>query len=666
MPTIKDIYNTIKNGDGLPERFHGLAYGITLNDSVGLPDGFPFLTVSPFGHVPTSDADYAEAVSKYGEGVMPIQNTFKKVLTEGYKLSQDQTTLFIDIADLDDDFGNTVFLTEGGNNSIAHSIIELIKHVPDNFTPVIRFLRGTHQSVIDVEKFWETRRLGIEAMFWEKAANGKDLVPLIKHANAEFHVGYYSPNMVLTTDQQSVYKPLIKFIGNLASAWSPEEADATLDTIFKNLAFSASWNHGKIVAIGGKTMMTGGINYWPDYIGHDNVPPGHPERSTRGRIIDMQATVTGDAAASAQGGYLDYFWNYLSLPKSGRPSDHRSFHKSIKLSANPPAPDQPLPWSPSTQVPLFKTAVKHTPRTTGGIPILSVARVGDWGGPTVAAYPPQAIDALRDLALNKKIPALVGAGKFAEIITSIKEASDDSFKARLLNLAGYSPATWASDTARISAIRSAKSTVYTSGQMLVGALQRSDDSYKEMVRTTNKDKPNAQWWDGFLWPYDLLLAFATVILRLRDTKKDAASHGIRIVLGNIGDKGPGSWDDERSVGDVRSKIVPLLRGLDTKLTDAEAAALVGSYLEIRRIGKPWGAGGPNSIHTKTICVDEELLYVGSDNLYPSYNEEHGIWVDDKPAVQGWIKDYWNVLWVKYAKVVKEGSEDLKVSQFSVL
>ena len=40
-----------------------------------------------------------------------------------------------------------------------------------------------------------------------------------------------------------------------------------LNAAFKNLTFSASWNHGKIVAIGGKTKMTGGVNYWPEYVG---------------------------------------------------------------------------------------------------------------------------------------------------------------------------------------------------------------------------------------------------------------------------------------------------------------------------------------------------------------------------------------------------------------
>ena len=435
-----------------------------------------------------------------------------------------------------------------------------------------------------------------------------------------------------------------------------------MKTVFNVLTFSASWNHGKVVAIGGKTMMTGGINYWPNYVGHDD-SPNDPSKSSRGRIIDMQATVTGDAAASAQGGYLDYFWKYLNLPQTDRRTDLRSFHKSIKLSTKPPAAGQPLPWSSDTRVPIFKTTVNPTPKTNG-IPILSVARVGDWGGSTLAAYPVQAVDAARDFLLNRVMPSLQATSKFKEMVTLANLASDNNAIAQALSsFGGFSPAAWASDTARIWAIQNATSTVYTSGQMLVGALQRSDTTYKAMVSTYNTGKPKEQWWDGYLWPYDLLLAFATVILRLRDTKKAPEASGIRIVLGNIGDKGPGSWDDERTVGDVKSKIVPLLRGLDAKLTDAEAWELVGKYFEIRRIGKPWGASGPNSIHTKTICVDEELLYVGSDNLYPSYNEEHGIWVDDRAAVQVWITDYWKVLWDSHAKKAK--GEDLNVSAFSV-
>lgn len=411
--------------------------------------------------------------------------------------------------------------------------------------------------------------------------------------------------------------------------------NATLDSAFSNLNFSASWNHGKIVAIGGKTMMTGGINYWPEYIGKDD--------SGRGRIIDMQATVTGDAAASAQRGYLDYFWKYLNLNAIDRQTDGRSFKKSISLTAKI-SPGHKL-WQSDWKVPIFKDTVKFTPKTTG-IPVLSVARVGDWGGRYIAAYPVQAVDGLRDIYVNSMIPGLEATANFGGIIDLIHKSSDKGPVGSILNWLRFSPAAWASDTSRIWAIQNAKSTVYTSGQMIVGALQRAEKSWDTVVAHVNEKLPEGQKWDGYLWPYDLLLAFATVVLRLRDANKDPATSGIYIVLGNTDTTRRGEWGDYRLIGDVRARIVPLLRGLDNKLTEAGALELLSKYLEIKRIRKPYGENGPDSIHTKTICVDRQLLYVGSDNLYPSYNEEHGIWVDHEPSVKGWISDFWDVLWAK--------------------
>jgi len=50
-------------------------------------------------------------------------------------------------------------------------------------------------------------------------------------------------------------------------------------------------------------------------------------------------------------------------------------------------------------------------------------------------------------------------------------------------------------------------------------------------------------------------------------------------------------------------------------------------------------------------------------LYPSYNEEHGIWVDHKATVDGWVEGYWDVLW-KATKAPKDDNGlDFKVSDF---
>lgn len=40
-------------------------------------------------------------------------------------------------------------------------------------------------------------------------------------------------------------------------------------------------------------------------------------------------------------------------------------------------------------------------------------------------------------------------------------------------------------------------------------------------------------------------------------------------------------------------------------------------------------------HTKAYCIDLKLLYIGSDNCYPNYNEEFGVWVEDEHAIKEW-------------------------------
>jgi len=65
-----------------------------------------------------------------------------------------------------------------------------------------------------------------------------------------------------------------------------------------------TWNHGKVLAVNGKVVMTGGGNYWNAYAAQqelkDQVPIDHT-------IVDHQARVVGDAAVSAHQ-WADYFW----------------------------------------------------------------------------------------------------------------------------------------------------------------------------------------------------------------------------------------------------------------------------------------------------------------------------------------------------------------------
>lgn len=54
-------------------------------------------------------------------------------------------------------------------------------------------------------------------------------------------------------------------------------------------------------------------------------------------------------------------------------------------------------------------------------------------------------------------------------------------------------------------------------------------------------------------------------------------------------------------------------------------------------------------HTKAYCVDKKLLCIGSDNPYPNYNEDHGVWIDDKAASDAWYEGNWKPRWSGWAK-----------------
>lgn len=194
MTSIKELYNAIKKVDLAGSPLEGTAYEMTYNDTLGLPSGSPFIVLAPFSSLPQNDETFAKV--SYVAGKMPIQEAFKAVLNEGLRLSTGQDTLFIDIADLDQN--DTSFFTEGAANSVAEAIADLVNNqVPANVRPVIRFLRGTPDNEVD-DNFWKSRQPNIEAIFWKNDDNG-NMVPRITHQKAELHIGFYSPNFKLSS-----------------------------------------------------------------------------------------------------------------------------------------------------------------------------------------------------------------------------------------------------------------------------------------------------------------------------------------------------------------------------------------------------------------------------------------------------------------------------------
>jgi hypothetical protein len=103
----------------------------------------------------------------------------------------------------------------------------------------------------------------------------------------------------LLKDGASIIIGLREIIASLKTGQKVDHIDAgpLVDLVSDALSGSASWNHGKILAVGGKTMMTGGMNPWAEYT------------AQKPQIIDLSIKITGDATTSAHA-YADYFWKY--------------------------------------------------------------------------------------------------------------------------------------------------------------------------------------------------------------------------------------------------------------------------------------------------------------------------------------------------------------------
>jgi phosphatidylserine/phosphatidylglycerophosphate/cardiolipin synthase-like enzyme len=58
----------------------------------------------------------------------------------------------------------------------------------------------------------------------------------------------------------------------------------------------------------------------------------------------------------------------------------------------------------------------------------------------------------------------------------------------------------------------------------------------------------------------------------------------------------------------------------------------------------WPDGTPFASHAKTLLVDEQAFYVGSQNLYPAGLQELGYIVDDSEAARAYLATYWSKVW----------------------
>jgi phosphatidylserine/phosphatidylglycerophosphate/cardiolipin synthase-like enzyme len=120
----------------------------------------------------------------------------------------------------------------------------------------------------------------------------------------------------------------------------------------------------------------------------------------------------------------------------------------------------------------------------------------------------------------------------------------------------------------------------------------------------------------------------------------------------VGIDRPG-WEDQTSLDRIKSRLRRIMIGLPEFnestiiYTDSQARieAKVDAALKNLHLKRVLGDNGKMYSHSKIVCVDRKLMYVGSDNAYPCYNEEHGIWVEEPGKVGSWVKDFFDTYWL---------------------
>lgn len=145
-----------------------------------------------------------------------------------------------------------------------------------------------------------------------------------------------------------------------------------------------------------------------------------------------------------------------------------------------------------------------------------------------------------------------------------------------------------------------------------------------------------------------MIAIAQALGASIRSKNPSKWTGIFIVLTTKVSGQRGGWEDRTSIARFKRRLRKIMGGLPQGAGDvtwAEIDKALATKLHIRRIEKD---DGTMWCHSKIVCVDEKIMYVGSDNIYPSYNEEHGIWMEDPKTIKSWIDGYWNTLWEEHS------------------
>lgn len=384
-----------------------------------------------------------------------------------------------------------------------------------------------------------------------------------------------------------------------------------------------SWNHAKIVAVNGDALVTGGANYWHEYTTGQTSP------------FDMAMSICGDAVGSAHR-FQDYLWSYVG---SNHPADTSSVSLHNVLS-NPIADFKPAPPPP------YSGPIQNV----GSLSALNVGRSGLWppGPSDLPKISVQIFDAVRDF-IGNVIAAIAEthvSDKTDVIAAFVAERlgdDDPSVRAVLKDL-GVTPAAWATRYVRNFAVaRAQRGLRFTQQKFVMDDLYSGSTGFQDLVAEINQTAEIN--WDGNFWPLDTLLAFSYALATF--SRNGAAAPALQIVCSYYQPHVEG-YQDPVSADAFAAKLTGVMRGLQIlkRINPAgDPAQIVRQHLAYKRIDDSTPGNAKHANHSKVSIVDDSLCYIGSDNAYPSYNVEFGLWIGDENSVKQFVNEYWTPLWL---------------------
>lgn len=565
--------------------FRGLSYNLALHNT--LPEQWwVFMPYGKWSNFPAAPSP------------SPLQSAISQAMDD----ATPRGPCYVDILHLYDQ-------GEGGTaeffDPIVKSIVDFVKSGSSGGTPVIRYLVGdTKQKQPQesgfMEKLYETGGFSAHVFYGSFAPSlqlGAQPAGFSADGLVEAVHGLIAG--VLPTGYQSEVKRLFAGLPDWAT--------------FSQLLKPASWNHAKIFALNGSQLVTGGANYWAEY--------------SQGQMLlfDLSMRIGGDAAIDAHE-YANYLWGYLNdIPKTD------TYSCSFGNYTNDLSK-----FEPSNKAPLLT----DFPTNSGSTSALTVSRIGNW--PLQTGYPVQVVDGIRDFIVN--VIAVLAEKNGDDTLTAsvVNALTDENLRDELGELGiSINPAAWASRYARNYAICHSQSHLRLSQQALVmDDLATGSQEYRELVDTINEMLGTS--WDGYIWPFDTLSALGNALATFSQNPNVPGT--VQIVCSTPSQET--GYEDPVTATEFRQKLISIMTGMSLMgyiKPVGSVSDIVSKRVEYRRVDNALVSPSHYN-HSKLVVVDDALCYIGSDNVYPSYNEESGIWIDDQQAIQRFIDEYWTGFW----------------------